>query len=98
MLSEIHDQFIAAVKAGRGNRLKPDDETFSGLMWTGERAIALGLADEIGSVDSVARDVLKAENIVDYSIRRGFADRLAQRLGSSMGEAIASWATDFTMR
>jgi protease-4 len=98
MLAEIHQQFITAVKNGRGNRLKPAEEIFSGLMWTGDRAIELGLVDEIGSIDSVARDVLKHETIVDYTLKRGFAERLAQRFGSSLGQTITSWLNDVTLR
>ena len=67
MLDEVHRQFIDVVKQGRGQRLKETPETFSGLFWTGERSIQLGLADGLGSVDSVARDVLNTENVVDFS-------------------------------
>ncbi len=82
MLDEIHKQFIDVVKAGRGERLKEVPEMFSGLMWTGEQSIKMGLADEIGSVDSVARDVIKAEKVLDYTVRENIAERFAKRLGA----------------
>lgn len=87
MLEEIHGQFIAVVREGRGKRLKETSETFSGLVWSGEKSIQLGLADAFGSVESVARDVIKAEDIVDYTQRPGLAERLAGRLGTSMAKA-----------
>ncbi len=93
MLDEIHRQFIEVVKTGRDGRLKESPETFSGLVWTGARAIELGLADAQGTVDSVARDVIKAEEIVDFSSRKNIAERLAKRLGASAGQAIVrGWA------
>ncbi len=82
MLDNIHQQFIDVVKAGRGARLKETPEMFSGLMWTGQQSIELGLADEIGSVDSVARDVIKAEKVLDYSVKDNIAERFAKRLGA----------------
>ena len=87
MLEQIHGQFIAVVREGRGKRLKETPETFSGLVWSGETSIELGLADALGSVESVARDVIKAEHIVDYTERPGFAERLAGRFGASMAKA-----------
>ena len=86
MLNTIHQQFIAVVKKGRGDRLKETPETFSGLFWSGEQAIALGLADQIGSLDYVARDVVKAEEIIDYTHRENVAERLAKRFGAAIGE------------
>jgi protease-4 len=87
MLEEIHGQFIGVVKAGRGKRLKETPELFSGLVWSGEASIELGLADGLGSVESVARDVIKAEEVVDFTYRPGFAERLASRLGTAMAQA-----------
>jgi len=87
MLDQIHQQFIAAVKAGRGKRLKETPELFSGLFWTGQQAIDLGLADQFGSVDFVAREVVKAEDLVDYTRRDNVAERLVKRFGASIGEA-----------
>ena len=85
MLDQIHQQFIAVVKAGRGDRLKTTDETFSGLFWTGQQAIEIGLADQLGSLDFVAREVVKAEEIIDYTRRENVAERLAKRFGAAMG-------------
>ena len=87
MLDQIHKQFIDAVKNGRGKRLKQTPETFSGLFWSGEQAVALGLADEFGNLDFVAREVVKAEDLVDYTVRDNVAERLAKRFGAAMGEA-----------
>ncbi len=88
MLDDIHQQFIAVVRKGRGERLKEDEDTFSGLVWTGERAVELGLADALGSVDSVARDVVQAEEIVDYTQRETVAERLARRFGAGAVEGL----------
>ncbi|MCL4184768.1 MAG: S49 family peptidase [Burkholderiaceae bacterium] len=88
MLGEIHRQFVDIVRAGRGDRLKEQPELFSGLVWTGARSIELGLADALGTVDSVARDVIKVENVVDFSTRKNLLERLAQRVGASAGEAM----------
>lgn len=82
MLNDIHKQFIDVVKAGRGQRLKETPDMFSGLMWTGERSIELGLADDYGSVESVARDVIKAEKILDYSVHDNIAERFAKKFGA----------------
>lgn len=86
MLDQIHKQFIDVVKAGRGQRLKETPETFSGLFWSGQQAIELGLADHLGNVDYVAREVVKAEDLVDYTRRENVAERLAKRFGASIGE------------
>ena len=86
MLDQIHQQFIAAVKAGRGARLKETPETFSGLFWTGQQAIEMGLADQLASLDFVAREVIKAEELVDYTRRDNVAERLVKRFGASIGE------------
>ena len=88
MLEEIHGQFIGVVREGRGKRLKETPEMFSGLVWSGEKSIQLGLADGLGSVESVARDVIKAEDIVDYTQQESFAERLAGRLGAAMAKAL----------
>ena len=90
MLAEIHQQFIDTVKTGRGARLKETEDMFSGLIWTGVRSVELGLADAYGSIESVARDVIKAEDIVDYTPRQSFADRFAKRLGAASAEALVS--------
>jgi protease-4 len=85
MLDQIHQQFITVVKQGRGKALKDAPETFSGLFWNGEQSIQLGLADHLGSLDHVARDVIKAEDIVDYTEKENLAERLAKRFGAAVG-------------
>ncbi len=89
MLGEIHRQFIEVVRTGRGERLKETPEMFSGLVWTGERSIELGLADGRGSLESVAREVVQVERVVDFSPRRNVLDRITRRIGTTAGEAIA---------
>jgi protease IV len=88
LIGEIHEQFITVVREGRGKRLKENSEIFSGLVWTGPKGIELGLADALGSVDSVARDVIKAEDIVDFTPRENIAERVARRFGAAMAEAL----------
>ena len=85
MLDQIHQQFIKVVREGRGKRLKENEDTFSGLFWNGEEAVNQGLADQIGSLDHVARDVIKAEDIVDYTQKENLAERLAKRFGAAIG-------------
>lgn len=88
MLDQIHAQFIGVVKAGRGDRLKLDTPgLFSGLFWTGQQAVDLGLADHLGNIDSVARDVIKAEEIIDYTRRDNVAERLAKKFGAAFANA-----------
>lgn len=89
VLKEIHQQFIAAVREGRGKRLKESPEIFSGLFWTGTTAIELGLVDGLGTIDSVARDELKAEHIVDYTVHEGLSDRVLKKFGAAIGESAA---------
>jgi len=85
MLKEIHEQFIEVVRAGRGKRLHETPEMFSGLFWTGAKAIDMGLADDLGSVDSVARDVVKAEDVIDYTQHEGLPERVLKKFGAAMG-------------
>ncbi|RZT08986.1 protease-4 [Duganella sp. CF402] len=85
MLNEIHQQFIQVVRTGRGKRLKETPDMFSGLFWTGAKAIDMGLADAYGTVDSVARDVIKAEDIVDYTQHEGLPERVLKKFGAAMG-------------
>jgi len=87
MLNEIHQQFIAVVKAGRGDRLKETPDLFSGRVWNGEQAVKMGLADGFGTVDTVARDVFKAPNVLDYTMKENFAERVAKRFGAEVGSA-----------
>jgi protease-4 len=86
MLDQIHQQFIKVVREGRGARLKEGPDTFSGLFWNGEEAVKLGLADHFGNLDYVAREVIKAEEVIDYTPRDNVAERLAKRFGASLGE------------
>jgi len=85
MLDQIHQQFIKVVREGRGKRLKETEDTFSGLFWNGEEAIKLGMADHLGSLDKIARDVVKAEDVIDYTVKDNIAERLAKRFGASVG-------------
>ena len=89
MLSEIHEQFIDVVRKGRGKRLKETPEMFSGLVWVGQKSIEMGLADALGSAETVARDVIKAEELVDFTPRENVAERLAKRFGTSFGTSMA---------
>jgi protease IV len=86
MIDQIHQQFIKVVKDGRGARLKETPEMFSGLFWNGEEAVKMGLADKFGNLDFVAREVVKAEEIVDYTPYENVAERLAKRFGASVGQ------------
>jgi protease IV len=85
MLDQIHKQFIRVVKEGRGARLKETPDTFSGLYWNGEEAVKLGLADKFGNLDFVAREVVHAEDVIDYTPKENIAERLAKRFGASIG-------------
>lgn len=85
MLNEIHQQFISVVRAGRGKRLKETPETFSGLFWSGAKAVDMGLADGFGTVDTVARDIVKAEDIVDYTMHENLPERVLKKFGASVG-------------
>ncbi len=93
MLAEIHQQFIEVVKQGRGKRLKESPDIFSGLIWTGQKSIELGLADGMGNMESVARDVIKAEDIIDFTTHEGIAERLAKRFGAGMASAFSGLST-----
>jgi len=89
MLDDIHKQFIDVVRKGRGKRLKETPDIFSGLMWTGDRSIELGLADGFGSVDYVAREVIKAEDILDFTRKQDFTERFAKRFGATLAGALS---------
>jgi protease-4 len=89
ILDEVHGQFVKAVRDGRGAKLKESPELFTGLVWTGARAIELGLADALGSVDSVAREVIKAEEVVDFTLEESLPDRVARRLGTTIARHIS---------
>ena len=92
MLEEIHQQFIAVVKEGRGDRLRDSPDIFSGLVWNGKRGIELGLADALGSVEYVAREVIKAEELVDFTPQENIAERVARKFGAAMGRSLAAMA------
>jgi protease-4 len=87
MLDQIHAQFIGAVKEGRGKRLKDDPELFSGMFWTGEKSVQLGLADGFGDADYVAREVIKQPEIVDYTQKESIGERVVRRFGAAVGDA-----------
>lgn len=86
MIDQVHQQFIQVVREGRGDRLKETAETFSGLFWNGESAVAQGLADKLGNLDYVAREVVQAEEVIDYTPRENMAEKLAKRFGAALGE------------
>jgi protease IV len=96
MIEQIHQQFITVVKQGRGDRLKETADTFSGMVWNGEEAVKNGLADRLGNLDFVAREVVKAEEVVDYTPRDNVAERLAKRFGAAIGQGavrtLREWA------
>ncbi|HET7669183.1 MAG TPA: S49 family peptidase [Burkholderiales bacterium] len=92
LMKDIHQQFVNVVREGRGKRLKETPEMFSGLIWTGAKSVELGLADGYGSLDSIAREVIKAEDIVDYSQKEGVAEKLAKRFGASVASTLADHA------
>jgi len=98
MLGEVHAQFIDVVRKGRGKRLKETPDMFSGLMWSGARSIELGLADGYGTVDSVARDVFKASDVRDFTVKQNFAEKFAKQFGADMAESMANVLTGFTLR
>jgi protease-4 len=91
VLNNVHEQFIEVVKTGRGERLKnlEDPKLFSGLIWTGEQAIELGLADGLGNSDYVAREIIKAENIVDFTPKPDYLDRFAERFGATLARVLS---------
>ena len=89
MVNQVHQQFIKVVKEGRGARLKETPETFSGLFWSGESALKNGLADHLGSLDYVAREVVKAAEVIDYTPKENVAERLAKRFGAAVGAGAA---------
>ncbi|MCG8324452.1 MAG: S49 family peptidase [Thiotrichales bacterium] len=89
LLEDVHTQFIDVVREGRGGKITAtDDEVFSGLVWTGEQSLEIGLVDELASSGQVARDIIGAEEIVDFTHREHVFDRFARKLGSAMMEAL----------
>ncbi|KTD67456.1 signal peptide peptidase [Legionella steelei] len=88
MLDQVHQQFINRVKEGRGSRLHIDDETFSGLFWTGEQALTMGLIDGLASSGQVARDVIKVPEVVDYTHKQNLFDRVTRNLGTALADEL----------
>ncbi len=98
MLGEIHQQFIDVVKKGRGSRLKENPEMFSGLMWSGAKSIELGLADAFGTVDTIARDVIQAEDVRDYTVKPNIAEKFAKQFGANLAEGVVSRLGNWGLR
>lgn len=98
LLNDVHNQFIEVVRKGRGKRLKDGPELFTGLMWTGTRSIELGLADALGSVEYVAREVIKAEEIRDFTIKPSLSERLSRQFGADVAEGVAGILTRLQLR
>jgi protease-4 len=94
LLDDIHEQFIASVKEGRGDRLSDDPQLFSGLFWTGEESLGLGLIDAIGSAGYVAREVIGEEEIIDYTQKPDLLDRITKRIGVAMASAMTGLMTN----
>jgi len=92
LLEDVHRQFIGAVRDGRGKRLKETPDMFSGLVWTGQKSVELGLADAFGSLDYVAREVVKAEKVVDFTQKENLAEKFARRLGAGAAHAVLEFA------
>ncbi len=88
VLDQLHGQFIAEVKEGRGDRLADDDKIFSGLIWSGEEAVKLGLIDDLATSSSIARNVFEAEDIVEFTVEDDYLERLSKSLGASFGLSI----------
>jgi protease IV len=86
MIDQIHQQFIKVVKDGRGARLKETPDMFSGLFWNGDEAVKMGLADKLGNLDFVAREVVQAEEVIDYTPYPNIAERVAKRFGAAVGQ------------
>jgi protease-4 len=89
-LNEVHQQFIDAVKQGRGDRLANDPDLFTGLVWTGADGVKLGLADDFGSVDTVSREIIGTEKTVDFTPQENLLDRLSGKFGAAFGQALSS--------
>ena len=98
LLDDVHQEFIDVVKSGRGDRLVDDPKLFTGLFWTGSKAMELGLVDGLGSPGYVAREVVGVEDIIDYSYQEDFFDRFAGKIGSSIGSSLGSWFEGMRLR
>jgi len=98
LLAQVHQQFISAVKEGRGDRLQIDEDTFSGLVWTGEQGKAIGLVDDYGNDDSVATDIIGAKKRVNFTVQERLIDRLVGRLGASFAHSLSSLTQQFMLK
>jgi protease-4 len=98
LINQVHQQFIAAVKQGRGDRLKETPDTFSGLVWTGEEGVKLGIADAYGTDSSVAKDLIGAERLVDFTESEQLFDKIMGKMGASFGHALSSVLQTPTLR
>ena len=98
LLNQVHQQFIDAVKAGRGDRLKENPDMFSGLVWTGEEGVKQGIVDGVGNQDYVAKELIGAEKLVDFSRQEHLLDKIAGKLGASFGQAIGSLVQGVSLR
>ena len=98
LLSEVHQQFIDTVREGRGDRLSEDERIFSGLIWTGEQSIELGLVDALGSAGYVAREIVGVEDIVDFTRRDSYIDRFAGSLGAAFGKELSNMINSFNLQ
>ncbi len=98
LLKEIHEQFIYVVQQGRGARLTDNPDIFSGIVWTGQKSIDLGLADEMGNAEYVAREIIKAETLIDFTPREAFSDLFAKRLGKIAADVLTSITTEIILR
>ena len=98
LLTDIHQQFVDVVKKGRGDKLVNDEKIFSGLIWTGEQSVELGLVDALGSPGYVAREVIGVEEIVDFTKRETVLDQFASKIGATFARSISSIMAGFEIR
>jgi protease-4 len=98
LLDQVHQQFISAVKDGRGNRLKESPDMFSGLVWTGEAGVKIGIADDFGNDDFVAKNIIGAETLVDFTHQGSLLDKMAGKLGASFSKGIGSLVLNPALR
>jgi protease-4 len=98
LLSNVHAQFVTAVKEGRGDRIKDESIIFSGLVWSGQQALELGIIDGLASPGSLARDILEIDNVVDYSPKGSPFKDLFRRFGVSLGQGAVQALTSQTLQ
>ncbi|MSS75905.1 MAG: signal peptide peptidase SppA [Methyloglobulus sp.] len=98
LINQVHQQFIGAVKSGRGTRLKETPDMFSGLVWTGEESVKLGIIDAMGTQDYVAKDIIGAETLVDFTQQERLIDRIAGKLGASFSAGISNLVREWSLR